>query len=385
MNLSINIINDVLALVLLYILLNNVKNRKNKNYSIENKLSLSFITLSLVAVCLGIFNYLSFRFIHIKYPLFYNIIYSLYCLFYILPIFCWISCFDYEIYKLKKRAIRLHSYIFLIFIIHVAILIVNLITKKFFYYDNNMQFVSSKLNSSYVSIIYFITLVPLFTLIRNTKNIRKEDFHYYLGIVLPPIICVFIELFSYRQSLLFLGLLVSSFVIFLRHGTQDMNIDYLTQAFSRRHLDIYLNNKIKNMSSNDHFTGFMVDVDNFKIINDCYGHSTGDKALIDIVSILRKSFDKDSFIARYAGDEFVIISNIYKYEDISAVLKNIKHHINIFNKDSKRMHYYSLSLSVGFEVYDANCGLEQDEFIKIIDSKMYHNKVEKKKVRSNYR
>ena len=50
----------------------------------------------------------------------------------------------------------------------------------------------------------------------------------------------------------------------------------------------------------------MLDVDNFKTINDTYGHETGDKVLKKLVQVLKKNFRSDDYICRLGGDEFVV-------------------------------------------------------------------------------
>lgn len=64
----------------------------------------------------------------------------------------------------------------------------------------------------------------------------------------------------------------------------------------------------------------MVDIDTLKYINDKYGHFEGDKVLERFSEILRKNSSTDSFIARYAGDEFVIIKRLNKDESILGIL-----------------------------------------------------------------
>ncbi len=77
--------------------------------------------------------------------------------------------------------------------------------------------------------------------------------------------------------------------------------DELTGAYNRAGYDLLL----KTINLN---TTYMIlfDVDNFKAINDTYGHETGDKVLIKIVEVLKKVFRDDDCICRIGGDEFVV-------------------------------------------------------------------------------
>jgi len=77
--------------------------------------------------------------------------------------------------------------------------------------------------------------------------------------------------------------------------------DELTGAYNRAGYDLLL-------SSIDLSTTYMLlfDVDNFKSINDQYGHETGDKVLIKLVRILKSNFRSDDYVCRIGGDEFVV-------------------------------------------------------------------------------
>ena len=77
--------------------------------------------------------------------------------------------------------------------------------------------------------------------------------------------------------------------------------DELTGAYNRAGYDLLL-------SSIDHESTIMmlIDVDNFKTINDTYGHETGDKVLIKVVQVLNSIFRDDDCICRIGGDEFVV-------------------------------------------------------------------------------
>jgi diguanylate cyclase (GGDEF)-like protein len=87
----------------------------------------------------------------------------------------------------------------------------------------------------------------------------------------------------------------------LEHLNFKASHDELTGAYNRTGYDLLL-------SSIDLKSTYMMlfDVDNFKTINDTYGHETGDKALVKLVQILKKNFRSDDYICWIGGDEFVV-------------------------------------------------------------------------------
>ncbi|MDO4437854.1 MAG: sensor domain-containing diguanylate cyclase [Eubacteriales bacterium] len=68
----------------------------------------------------------------------------------------------------------------------------------------------------------------------------------------------------------------------------------------------------------------LLDLDNFKLINDTFGHQYGDKVLIDVAEILKHSFRKDDVVARLGGDEFVVLLvGTDGYEKLEPLLENL--------------------------------------------------------------
>ena len=71
-----------------------------------------------------------------------------------------------------------------------------------------------------------------------------------------------------------------------------------------------------------------IDVDNFKNINDMYGHKTGDKVLLEVANILKKCTRRSDVIARYGGDEFlVLLSNINSYHNYKFIVSKIRYEL----------------------------------------------------------
>ena len=90
---------------------------------------------------------------------------------------------------------------------------------------------------------------------------------------------------------------------------KEKNTDYLTKLSNRSLVE----ESIKMSLSNDDKLGvmFIIDLDNFKKVNDTYGHTFGDEMLVKFANVLRKNFRKDDLIARIGGDEFtVFVENI---------------------------------------------------------------------------
>jgi len=86
--------------------------------------------------------------------------------------------------------------------------------------------------------------------------------------------------------------------------------DHLTELANRRHFEKTLNELLsQNEKTREPLCIMLIDIDNFKDINDKYGHAAGDAVLIQIAPILKMNMRPNDLVARYGGDEFVIQMN----------------------------------------------------------------------------
>ena len=149
--------------------------------------------------------------------------------------------------------------------------------------------------------------------------------------------------------------------------------DGLTGLFSRGAFDSRLSESLKNSQDNeDSFALILFDVDKFKSINDTFGHVAGDKVLKKVAECLEETFRKDDFIARYGGDEFVVLIEQFSEEKARERISN-------FNKNLKKRRFVShkageikLSVSAG-----TTMALKNDTFESLIeraDKAMYESK-----------
>ena len=89
---------------------------------------------------------------------------------------------------------------------------------------------------------------------------------------------------------------------------KDENLqDPLTSLLNRRGLSFYFDKELNKANINSPLTLMLVDIDYFKSINDVYGHDVGDLCLIEVAKALKEELRKNDIIARFGGEEFIII------------------------------------------------------------------------------
>ena len=114
-------------------------------------------------------------------------------------------------------------------------------------------------------------------------------------------------------------------------------------------------------------------MDNFKPINDNFGHDVGDEALMKFSSILRKNMSEIGFVVRFGGDEFVLVTNRSEGE-IEKAVSDILKELDEVNASGENR--YKLEFSYGISSITADSS--SDDFLKTMDSRMYEMKNKRK-------
>lgn len=148
--------------------------------------------------------------------------------------------------------------------------------------------------------------------------------------------------------------------------------DEVTRIPNRRFFVREVTNHINNYP-NEKIAFIFIDLDNFKYVNDTYGHDAGDLLLIEFAKIIKNMKIKDSIFARYGGDEFIIVQyNIQEKNQIKYILDNIiKKLSNPIIINDKEIF---CTLSIGVSVYPIDGG-DMPILLKRADMAMYLAKV----------
>ena len=131
---------------------------------------------------------------------------------------------------------------------------------------------------------------------------------------------------------------------------KDSNLDSLTKVFNRRALTTYLNHICSQRELKHELHLVILDIDDFKLINDTYGHIAGDKILIFLANILKKTLRDGDKIFRYGGEEFILILNRIDIKHCKKITQRLLKLISS-NKLIYKGENLSITVSMGSTMY----------------------------------
>ncbi|PKM48887.1 MAG: diguanylate cyclase [Firmicutes bacterium HGW-Firmicutes-7] len=144
--------------------------------------------------------------------------------------------------------------------------------------------------------------------------------------------------------------------------------DYLTKLYNRRYMYEIMAFKIKN---NKRFYIAIGDIDNFKIINDTYGHSVGDELLLQLAKIFKETLKGIGVASRWGGEEFLFIIEEEDKDQVTCLMEQLRtiiENTNIFVEDK------SIQVTMTFGICMYTEGMNVEHCISIADEAMYKGK-----------
>lgn len=295
-------------------------------------------------------------------------------LYYILnPVICavWYFYTDYHIFRSAERLKKLALPILLPAIVSAVLSVVSVFNGILFYIDNANVYHRGPGFLVMAFIAFFYIVYTLCFALYNQKLMPKSSFAPVLAFAVPPVIGGVLQAIFYGFSLIWPCVTVSILIIFINIQNDQLYRDYLTGLYNRRQLDRYLQFPLSQITTGV-LAGIMMDLNSFKMINDIYGHSAGDEALQQTADILKKTFRKNDFIARYGGDEFIVLAAVRDKDDLQRAVGRLRSAVDMFNMLSSLP--YSISLSIGFELYNPDSHPSLQNFLRHLDTLMYKDK-----------
>ncbi len=157
------------------------------------------------------------------------------------------------------------------------------------------------------------------------------------------------------------------------HLQERAERDGLTGLYNAATMKLNINALLKSPWSSEYSHVFaLIDLDNFKTINDTFGHQYGDQVLKDVSAILTKKFRSNDIIGRLGGDEFVLMAlNVPNFSAMEHVFGELVEELNIaYKKDGATV---SVSASLGITIAPQH-GSSFDELYQKSDEMLYEVK-----------
>lgn len=201
-----------------------------------------------------------------------------------------------------------------------------------------------------------------FVLVKDLNIIFKILLHYVLSNIIVSIIIYYVMVYWFKTKELYLKLRFES------------TKDYLTGLNNVREFDLKLNQAMSDTLENDRqLSLLMLDIDNFKKVNDTYGHNTGDLILKQLSEILISSCRSFDFISRKGGEEFCVILLDSNYEQAFEIAEKIRKnvHDNFFITDNNER--INITVSIGVSSYPNKLNNISD-LMEIADKALYNAK-----------
>lgn len=155
---------------------------------------------------------------------------------------------------------------------------------------------------------------------------------------------------------------------------QQVILDPLTQCFNVRYMRYQLSLEYdKFLRYGEIFSVLMLDLDDFKSINDNYGHQIGDMALISAASVLKKSVRASDVVIRYGGDEFMVIAPNTGRKGVVKMAERINSGIKGVEIDTDKGKL-GLSVSIGAVTCEKADDAGVNELVRRADKALYHAK-----------
>lgn len=282
----------------------------------------------------------------------------------------WVLYVDMNIYRSAER-IRQRLLSVLIPFIGLSVLVVCDL------FDAGILFIVTPDNiyirGPYVYLSYAIVFLYYgYSIVTSVRAIRKTGHvffpaHYF---VLPCLVGTIVQGAHYGIVMGWFCAAVGLMIAQIQAQNYKAYVDDMSGLYNRRYYNYYVDRKARSGKCAS-LSGVMLDINDFKRINDNFGHMMGDDAICSMANILSDVTTEANTAFRLSGDEFVVISTNLSLRQTEQLVEDLQRRINAFNELGEKP--YRLSVSIGYLVFDTK-DFQSEEFFHQLDMKMYEAK-----------
>jgi diguanylate cyclase (GGDEF)-like protein len=192
---------------------------------------------------------------------------------------------------------------------------------------------------------------------------------------ITPMVCGVLQAFFLTVPIMCYGATAAVLLLYITATENRISKDPLTKINNRQEMNRYLSQKMKSRTQKMDLYLLIMDVDNFKGINDKYGHVEGDRALVTVARALEISCSdakNRAFLSRYGGDEFIVVMEAENEQQVEETAAIIRDNITKLNEESGAA--FKLEACIGYARYDFDNPENIPQLIARADEKLYEMK-----------
>ena len=276
----------------------------------------------------------------------------------------------------RERRINKFAVIFPFLIATIALIIVYFAAPQFLFNENLELQPGYQVFLVAVPYIYIIAvIIYAMRQAKKEKNPIERRKHFYLAFFplmvvaggIAQMILPYVPIFCFACTLLML-------IFYIQSMEVQISMDPLTRLNNRGQLIRYISQESNSRQDERLTFVIMIDINDFKMINDRFGHAEGDNALIIIADSLRavvRKYRMPIFLGRYGGDEFVLIVHLLEERDVASLIQEVRSQIEMTCRSEETP--YLLSIGAGYDQLRNGSDTLQ-MCIQRADQKMYLDK-----------
>lgn len=370
---------NVVGIVLLLLFLNNMNRNSHRRPSVDQYI---FNACMIMNMLIFMFDTGMWMVDGSSLPAARTVNYLVTMLYYVSnPLICflWLTYTDVKINESRTGLLKRAPFYAIPCAASAILSLMSLYTGWYFVIDANNNYMRGPL-------FWIMALISLFYLVLSfgislkdvlahgwaeNKNINIHLVIFPVGIIAASII----QIMFFGVSIIWICSMIAFASIYVNIQNGEISTDHLTGLYNRRRLDEHFLRRLRLRKKGHLLFAIMLDLDEFKKINDEHGHEAGDKALIDMSELLRQVCKgSDDFIARMGGDEFVVLGERTSQAEIIKTMGEISSAAARYNEGS--MPGRLLQPSMGYSIYEDDDTITS--FFAAADRAMYRNKQERK-------
>lgn len=240
-----------------------------------------------------------------------------------------------------------------------------------------LYYMQSVLGVSYLLLSVALYLARRFSQRNNKHYLKQNEDTVFISFTTPLFLCIVLQIFLQNLPIVSVSLVIAFMLAYASVIKLRITLDPLTGINNRRSLLKALAAKCRNVKKDCSLYFLFIDIDNFKNLNDVYGHYEGDRALQSVANTLsRVCRSSGGFCARYGGDEFAVMQELAADKSPAELCRKIETAVS--HHSEKAGLACTVKVSVGYAEFNKDAATAQ-KLIDFADGQMYRKKAKNRK------